>query len=106
MTEHTKLPWSVGRSETNGIVWIDAVEATSAGIADLYHRSVSDLVAKENAEANAAYIVKACNAYPELRKLLSRARYILANNELDGDESAGDLAREIDSALSSPKETE
>lgn len=64
MTERTEGPWYVGRSESNGVCWIDSDFAPSSAIADLYQRVGDDLIAKENAEANASYIVQACNAYP------------------------------------------
>lgn len=67
--EYTPTPWMVSRNTDKGLVWVDSFDAPSCGVADLYHRhgiGVEDFVAKDNAEANAAFIVKACNAHDEL----------------------------------------
>jgi hypothetical protein len=71
----TQGPWYVGRSETHGVVWIDSDYAPSSAIADLYQRVGDELIAKENAEENAAYIVQACNAYPKLVAALEKLKF-------------------------------
>ena len=75
--EHTPTPWSIERNKERGIIWIDALDAPSEGIADLYHRhgiGTEDFVAKRDAEANAAFIVRACNSFDALVAALKEAR--------------------------------
>lgn len=67
----TPTPWIVARAEqADGtvLVWIDALEGPSEGVADLYHRieSTDRFFVKSNAAANAAFIVQACNAHADL----------------------------------------
>ena len=72
MSKHTPGPWSVERSNKHGIIWIDAAESRLGDICDLYHITASDqLVAKDNAEANAKLIaaapdlLEACKMFAE-----------------------------------------
>jgi hypothetical protein len=70
MTEHTPTPWSLGSHN------LRAVTKDAEGIADGYDAymvavaSSHSLVGQAEAIANAAYIVKACNAFPDLVKAL------------------------------------
>ena len=111
---HTELPWYIERNEKYGIVWIDSDYAPSSAIADLYQRIGDDLIPKENAEANAAYIITACNAYPAMLEALHAAGTALqavADHEVAfglGPEASRETAnarKKVDAALSSPKET-
>lgn len=68
---HTPTPWMVSHADVAGpaqqLVWIDAEVAPSEGIADLYHRTKDgEFVVKRDAEANAAFIVRAVNAHDDL----------------------------------------
>jgi hypothetical protein len=68
MTEHTKLPW---REEPNGWTpWQGAIGILPAD-QDEEH-AIAWTTSGDNEEANAAYIVKACNAFPDLVKALQQ----------------------------------
>jgi hypothetical protein len=65
------LPWTM---ETDGHkFWID--DSAGLSVADLYHTGSRTIYIsrKYNDEANAAYIVHACNLYPELVEALEVA---------------------------------
>jgi hypothetical protein len=67
------LPWSIEYTYT-GKRWID--DAANQSVADLYHIRLGSLsfTRKYNDEANAAYIIHACNLYPELVEALKELR--------------------------------
>jgi hypothetical protein len=70
MTEHTELPWSIG---SNGRSVVKDVPGMSDGC-DAYMLAVASshsLLLPSETKANAAYIVKACNAFPDLVKALT-----------------------------------
>lgn len=71
MTEHTRLPWITCEP---GDVWV-GIEGEFAD----YHSFMAiakvvdhSQIGPPEARANAAYIVKACNAYPELMEVLEK----------------------------------
>jgi hypothetical protein len=60
MAEHTKLPWHNSRK--------------SVYVSDTNHNCIAQMIRdQEENEANAAHIVKACNAFPDLVKALEEA---------------------------------
>ena len=68
MSEHTEGPWWV-ENHKNGCLFITAMEAPEGDICDLYHGEGDNIDRKGPdgvAEANAAFIVRACNCYDEL----------------------------------------
>lgn len=99
MTEHTKLPWA----EDRHIYWLNQPgEQEHHGgwtVTDDHDGLIIATVNEDlpNFRANAAYIVKACNAYPAIASA--------ALNWRTGMISAQEAMFEIDAALSSPKET-
>jgi len=68
-TAHTPTPWDIGRY-TVGETQEDMVLITAcpkklkSGITKV--KGIADLKVKRNGEANAAFIVKACNAHDDL----------------------------------------
>ncbi|MCK5445110.1 MAG: hypothetical protein KAI73_05755 [Rhodospirillaceae bacterium] len=79
MTEHTPIPWNVetGNADGDKLIWIGS---PGNDICDLYHKRAEhgvDLVEhfhlKENAEANAEFIVTAVNSHDGLLEALEQA---------------------------------
>ncbi len=73
MSEHTALPWM---TVTDGkLIYIDS---DLDNICDLYHNTTSlNICTKMNAEANAAFIVKAVNNHDKLVDALEHANALL-----------------------------
>ena len=77
---HTPLPWEARRQRhDHWEIWNDTPS---------YHAEVYGLDAGE-AEATAAYIVRACNAYPALLQLAER----VAEHFADTNAPLGEMAR-------------
>jgi len=65
--KHTKLPWNI-----NGQIGFDSKDRV-IGVCYITHQKNQPLSEREDiAEANAAFIVKACNGYENLELLLKR----------------------------------
>lgn len=70
--EHTPLPWAI--KDIGDMQILTSVEAGKRGICSTGGYSDNrDHSAHDESEANAAYIVKACNAFPELVGALKEA---------------------------------
>ena len=66
---HTELPWHTVID--SDLVYIDSA---LLNVCDLYHRTAEYAIfTKENAEANAAFIVKACNNHENLIEAIQAA---------------------------------
>lgn len=105
MTEHTELPWAVASNDR-------AIIRPVPDLADGYdHYTVGvmsshSLIGHEEAKANAAYIVKACNAFPDLVKALEESRSALiafmdavqASQKMSGREYVG-LGIQVNNAI-------
>jgi hypothetical protein len=100
MREHTPTPWSLGSHN------LRAITKDAEGIADgcdaymVAVASAHSLLSPDEAVANAAYIVKACNAFPDLVKALEDARvFMVEMRERHGDSGVGILIKAADEAL-------
>ncbi len=99
MTEHTRGPWFLINDHCVGGPIEPGWEEAGCGIAHCGMRART----QEEAKANAAYIVQACNAYPKLVEALEIARSYVETCVEDGwDAGEGDLTI-IDEALSMTK---
>jgi hypothetical protein len=74
MTEHTPTPWHLIQGNTK-IVSKDGLFVADTMIS---HRALNT----DGPEANAAYIVKACNTYPDLVKALVKIEYASRKDSL------------------------
>lgn len=84
MTEHSPLPWFV------------PIHLEGPTITDKSEGIIADIdlgLSPEVDQANAAYIVKACNAYPELVKALEQAVSMLNGAEVADPEDDPELAQ-------------
>lgn len=86
-TKHTPTPWEVSAVNENGIVgkqWDGSVTPLAIPVIPAWHENRRK--GSEEADANAAFIVRAVNAHEELLKLVQRAdKYIHMNNGPDED---------------------
>jgi hypothetical protein len=81
MTKHTELPWAVA---SNDRAIIREVPDIADGC-DHYMVAVlssHSLIGHEEAKANAAYIVRACSAFPDLVKALELIEYASRKDSL------------------------
>ena len=72
--EHTTTPWEYFKGNANGkgLVRIESgIDARPSGI------HIASLVRNEESEANAAFIVKACNTHEKLVKIARAYRNLL-----------------------------
>ena len=84
---HTPTPWETGDNEVEVYQAAIIFDKDGIGLANCeqyeIHRS------REECEANAAFIIEACNAYERLKKerdaLLKAATYACGKGELDAD---------------------
>lgn len=85
MTEHTPLPWATNKLTPHGDKEVFSGDVLVAETFGQDHLGPDYQPSEEEKIANAAYIVKACNAYPELVKALAdlrlTARVLLQNAE-------------------------
>lgn len=91
-TAHTPLPWKVGkiytvRGKQHVPILCDNFKSIAATTPVIN-------IATEEDSANAAFIVKACNSYPELVRLLSKAKTKLSIQQIEPE-----LIVEIEQAL-------
>ncbi len=65
--KHTELPWIAVKDKD--LIYIDS---EVFNVCDLYHVNAKGVHQKENAEANAAFIVNAVNNHENILKVLRR----------------------------------
>lgn len=73
MAEHTKLPWTWHRTNCGPKIWEEHSQGSS--VCQFYPRHDIERQEYLNAEANAAFIVKACNSHEALVKALMEIAY-------------------------------
>jgi len=104
MTEHTGLPWFVEKPEDElllmrrnpelpNVVWSDPKTKIFTDAPDKI-TGTFHVVAEVDNEANAEYIVTACNVYPKLVEALARIAnfYVLSDGSMGGE--AVNIAKE------------
>ena len=88
MSEHTLLPWAV--SEHCGMPSRGWIKSVCKGFPEKMVAQVLGQETTAEREANTAYIVKACNSFPDLVKALEEARsYIEYSLDRHGNDIAG-----------------
>lgn len=97
---HTPTPWDA--IIDNKIVY---VQSPLYDICDLYHRNnKGEIYTKDNAEANAALIVKAVNNHDKLVKALEKIRYLPETSEHSAEFNMWDMAEIAEKVLKELKE--
>lgn len=77
--KYTPIPWKIGESKTQNALAIFGDEAQDDGKIYRAVCLISPLSAVDDTdEANANFIIKACNAYPKLIELLEKLAYVSA----------------------------
>jgi hypothetical protein len=80
MAEHTLLPWAI--SNHAGVISRGWIKSVCKGFPE---RIVAQVMGQETTaerEANTAYIVRACNAYPDMVKALEQIEYASRKDSL------------------------
>ncbi|TDE17736.1 hypothetical protein [Dyadobacter psychrotolerans] len=87
MTEikHTPTPWKVGDSKKDGMSFTKQIEFSGMGRTSIgfVEAPSSSTVMMNQAEANAEFIVRACNAHEDNLKRFARIRQIAEGNGYD-----------------------
>ena len=92
-TEHTPLPWDVSEQEWgDGPIYVVQFEHPDFTVSDIATAWTKDSHERPDmplpAKANAEYIVRACNAYPELVAALEAIAKDIYNT-VDGPDGSG-----------------
>lgn len=74
--KHTPTPWNTGRNFSGELGIWDKLDRA------ILHSGKDDIACAER-EANAAFIVQACNAHEELLGALKTAIEVMEDNEID-----------------------
>jgi len=87
-TQHTPTPWKVLQAgDPSGV---PRVTSDKGGVAVIcVNRYMGEKGPSAEESANAAFIVRACNAHDELVAALTLAKYVLATLSLDDDCTEG-----------------
>lgn len=106
---HSPLPWETYQEGHNAAGWpIWTIFTPESALAKIYTFGEGENPGR--AEANAAYIIKACNEYPKLLEALKAARAILAPivhkmNVRDHFSEKNILANVIDKAIANAEKS-
>ena len=92
-TQHTPVPWSIGGLSSNPgeghVIESDSADRTIAWTANSYCTSNDEEYISQEDEANAEFIVRACNSHYDLLETLDILRLDLENNgEIFGTDEA------------------
>jgi len=80
--KHTPTPWEVN-DDDSGIIGTWGPDEDDWGLICATDYAISSSVPEEQRPANAAFIVKACNAHDELVEALKTAIQVMKDNEID-----------------------
>lgn len=104
MTAHTPLPWRLGSTKKDGMAFSREIETSLMGHCTVGHTVApsSSEAMIERAEANAAFIVRACNSHYELLEALKQVMGWIGNwhpNFADDEEWLTVAAPQIKAAI-------
>ena len=100
MSQHTPTPWTVDEAlaRDNRVISGPNGEVVVEVAATLDHDSTSDLLVDHERDANAAFIVRACNAYDDLLAALREIVRLADANATDQHDMAVVRAYAVDAA--------